>query len=232
MQRATQTKIAVRSATEPLTGGLGPFARSGFVFSTAVPRSLGAPVLSWQQPSHQVQVRQRKQRQRPHRVLVQTPIAYFGKAPQVLDDLKRVLPACAMTRPRAVDRLLPLGQHASGLGAAVDSIGNARVAALPPMILGPVRLVTENLPLLSMQQFVQPGDVALRGWAAHHAMHQPMPVGADMQLHPEVPLLALADLLHLRSRCCAAFLVDGGAAMIVASTMVPDFSSSFLSSSS
>src|SRR6478752_3004943 len=146
MQRATQTKIAVRSATEPLTGGLGPFARSGFVFSTAVPRSLGAPVLSWQQqPSHQVQVRQRKQRQCPHRVLVQTPIAYFGKAPQVLDDLKRVLPACAMTRPRAIDCLLMLSQHASGLGAAIDSIGNARVAALPPMILGPVRLVTEDL---------------------------------------------------------------------------------------
>jgi len=34
------------------------------------------------------------------------------------------------------------------------------------------------------------------------------------------------------SRSFAAFLVEGGAAMIVASTMVPDFSNSFFSSSS
>src|SRR6476660_144891 len=176
MKPAAQATMAFGSVAKPLTGGLGALARSGFIFATAACRSLEAPLLSWQQPSHQVQVRQRKQRQRPHRVLVQTPIAYFGKAPQVLDDLKRVLPACAMTRPRAIDCLLMLSQHASGLGAAIDSIGNAGVAALPPMILGPVRLVTENLPLLSMQQFVQPGDIALRGWAAHHAMHQPMPV--------------------------------------------------------
>src|SRR6476646_685152 len=196
MKPATQATMAFGSVAKPLTGGLGPLARSGFIFATAACRSWDASLLSGQQqPSHQVQVRQRKQRQRPHRVLVQAPIAYFGEAPQVLDDLKRVLPACAMTRTRAIDCLLMLSQHASGLGAAIDSIGNAGVAALPPMILGPVRLVTENLPLLSMQQFVPPGDVALRGWAAHHAMHQPMPVGADigadMQLHPEVPLLAL-----------------------------------------
>src|SRR6478735_8581519 len=135
MKPATQAKIAFGNATEPLTGGLGPHARSGFVFSTAVPRSLGAPVLSWQQqPSHQVQVRQREQRQRADRILVQAPIAYFGEAPQVFNDLKRVLPACAMTRTRAIDGFLPLGQHASRLGAAVDSIGNPRMAAMPPVI--------------------------------------------------------------------------------------------------
>src|SRR5678815_2386399 len=118
MKPATQATIAFGSAAKPLTGGLGPLARSGLIFATAASRSLDASLLSWQQPPHQVQVRQREQRQRPHRVLVQAPIAYFGEAPQVFNDLKRVLPACAMTRPRAIDRFLPLGQHAPGLGAA------------------------------------------------------------------------------------------------------------------
>src|SRR6188508_1789921 len=153
MKPATQAKNALGLAADSPSGGLRRLARSDFQFITAASRSLGAPVLSWQQqPPHQVQVRQGEQRQRPHRVLVQAPIAHFGEAPQVFNNLKWVLPTCAMTRTRAVDGLFVLGQHPPGLGAAVYPIRNARVAALPPVIFRPVRLVTENLSLLSMQQ--------------------------------------------------------------------------------
>jgi hypothetical protein len=42
------------------------------------------------------------------------------------------------------------------------------------------------------------GDVALRRRAGHQTMDEPSAVGADVDLHLEIPLLALADLLHLR----------------------------------
>jgi hypothetical protein len=40
-------------------------------------------------------------------------------------------------------------------------------------------------------------------------------------LHPEVPLVALLRLVHSGSRLSLLFLVELGAAMVVASTMQP-----------
>jgi hypothetical protein len=51
-------------------------------------------------------------------------------------------------------------------------------------------------------------------------------VHADVRLHPEVPLLALLALVHLRVALAAGlFLVELGAAISVASTTVPARSS-------
>ena len=44
-------------------------------------------------------------------------------------------------------------------------------------------------------------------------------VDPDVRLHAEVPLVALLGLVHLRVALAAAFLVELGAAMMVASTM-------------
>jgi len=64
------------------------------------------------------------------------------------------------------------------------------------MILAPVRLVAEDLPLLPVQQFVHVRDVALERRAGHDAVDRPAPVGSEEHLHPEVPLLVLAGLLY------------------------------------
>ena len=101
---------------------------------------MGAPLLSWQQqPSRQVQVPQRKQRQRADRILVQPSIAHFGEAPQVLNDLKRVLAVRAMMRsPMATSAtswpsdllrqlcLLALAQIRSAVTAATNSADTPR----------------------------------------------------------------------------------------------------------
>ena len=53
-------------------------------------------------------------------------------------------------------------------------------------------------------------------------MDQPGPaIYPDMRLHPEIPLLALAGLVHLGVARFVAFLVELGALMMVASTIVP-----------
>ena len=53
-------------------------------------------------------------------------------------------------------------------------------------------------------------------------MHRPaVDIRADMDLHAEIPLLALLGLVHLRVAFPLAFLVEVGAWMIVASTIVP-----------
>src|SRR5205807_391991 len=46
-------------------------------------------------------------------------------------------------------------------------------------------------------------------------------VDAKMGLHAEVPLVALLGLVHVGITALSAFLVEDGAVMIVASTMVP-----------
>jgi hypothetical protein len=56
-------------------------------------------------------------------------------------------------------------------------------------------------------------------------------VGAVVSLHPEVPLLVLAGLVHLQVAGLRGVIGRGRAAMIAASTIVPDFSSSGLSPS-
>ena len=58
-------------------------------------------------------------------------------------------------------------------------------------------------------------------------MHQPVEVRAHVRPHPEAPFTrALLPLLHLRSPGFRLVLVEGGASMMVASAIVPDFSNS------
>lgn len=46
-------------------------------------------------------------------------------------------------------------------------------------------------------------------------------IDADVHFHPEVPLIALLGLMHLRIAFAILILVDLGAVMIDASTIVP-----------
>src|SRR4051812_26636728 len=60
--------------------------------------------------------------------------------------------------------------------------------------------------------------------AARHSrrVHKPASgIDTDVRLHPEVPLVPLLRGVHLRIALAALFLVDGDAAISVASTIVP-----------
>ena len=62
-----------------------------------------------------------------------------------------------------------------------------------------IGLVAPDMGLFAMQQFRQNCRVGHVGRRRYHRVHQlALAVHADMRLHPEVPLLAFARLVHLR----------------------------------
>jgi hypothetical protein len=137
-----------------------PKAAIGIV-TTAFSRSLDAVLPPWhQQPAHEIQIRQRKQHQRPHRILVLAPEAHRGETPPILDHMEGVLAPCPLARAGTAGRLLPVDQRSTGLSPAVGPVGNPDVMAML-LIFQPLRLIAEELPFLPMQEFAQAGDVTL-----------------------------------------------------------------------
>jgi len=56
-----------------------------------------------------------------------------------------------------------------------------------------------DLRLLAVQQVGGLGDVGHVGRTHHHRVHQlAIPVRANVRFHPEIPLMALLGLVHLR----------------------------------
>lgn len=89
-----------------------------------------------------------------------------------------------------------------------------------------VSRIRTHATLLTRQQVNSLRDVAAMRRCAHHRMHQPRHrIDTDVRLRPEVPLVALLVWCISGSCAWARILVDGGAAMIVASTIVPSRSS-------
>lgn len=92
-----------------------------------------------------------------------------------------------------------------------------------PLLCAGVTGVAEDLSFIAVQQVRHRGHVRHVRRRAGHGMHQPRAlIHADVRLHPEVPLVAFLGLVGISaSRVLPLFFVEGGAAMIVASTMVP-----------
>src|SRR6201993_2030318 len=153
-------------------------------------------------------------------VLLQPAIAYLGKAEHPLDD---------------PDRMFDPGPH-FGLGAVfppLDLIDNPAVAAIGEIAglgrmlpdhraLSAICLITPHPSLLAVQQLGQHRAVGDIGRGGHHGVDRlGAAVDPEMRLHPEIPLVALLRLMHLGIACLVGILVDDGALMIVASTIVP-----------
>jgi hypothetical protein len=58
-------------------------------------------------------------------------------------------------------------------------------------------LIAEHLALLPVQRLGQLRDIGDRGIGRSHGVDDTALIGADVQLHPEVPVRALARLVHL-----------------------------------
>src|ERR687898_1410316 len=148
-----------------------------------------------QQPSSQhVKVREGKHGESSHGVLAIASVAHLRKAPQTLDDMKRMLAACPRPRAAAVDRALMLIELARVRGSSVHAVSNASVFALQPVLFAPVALVTIELRLLAVQQLLHASDVGFVRRAGRDAVHHASPVGTHVQFHAEVPVLALPGL--------------------------------------
>src|SRR5258708_22905109 len=190
------------------------------------------PSPGWKQlAAHLVEVGQRKHSVRARQVLGQASILYLGEAPQLLDHSESMLAAGARPRARPIDHPPALAQRPMGGRTPIDPVTHSPCLEKLAIIFLPVRLIAEHLTLLPMQQLRHLVDVGDTGIGRPHGMDDTALIRSDVQLHSEVPVAALASLLHLGSRLALAFLVELGAAMMVASTMVPERSNSCRSSS-
>lgn len=157
-----------------------------------------------QSPPGDQQIRHGKERAQLRGVLEQTAVPNLLESEPVLDNVKRALDL----RTNAGLQLLEL------FGDAALSVVRQRAALaraqchVPPSgdVLLPVALlhasiacVTEGDLLLAVQQFVRLGHIGRIRRRRHQRMRQPrVGVHADVRLHPEVPLVALLRLMHLR----------------------------------
>jgi hypothetical protein len=138
---------------------------------------------------------QRKGGKQPGGVLGQAAGAHFAEAPEPLDHVEGVLTSRPGSRAAAINEPLIISQRLARAAAAVDAIANARVLSALAMKLAPIG--SKDFLLLTMQQRGQLGDVSYIGRCGVQAVHDAVPVGAHMRLHPKVLVLALAGLVHL-----------------------------------
>src|ERR1043165_6441394 len=102
-----------------------------------------------------------------------------------------------MGRAALVDLLLVIGQRPLLRTSPVHPIANTGGSESLAVGLLPVCLISEHRLLLAVQQRVHLRDVGRRRMSHRQAVHHSALVGADVHLHPEVPVLSLPGLLHL-----------------------------------
>src|SRR5208283_3120462 len=100
-------------------------------------------------------------------------------------------------RARPVDHPPALAQRPLRGRTPVDPVAHPPLLEKLSIVFLPVRLIAEQLPLLTMQQLRQLGDVGYPGVGRSHRMDDPALIRSDVQLHSEVPVFTLAGLLHL-----------------------------------
>src|ERR1700740_2416898 len=144
-----------------------------------------------------VEIGQGKHSLSSRQVLGQTAISHFGEPPQLLDYPKGVFAARAGPRTRPVDHPPALAQRPA-TGSPIDPVAHSPTLEKRSIVFLPVRLIAEDFPLLSVQQVRQLSDVGDCGVGRSHRMYDTALIRSDVQLHSEVPILALAGLLHLR----------------------------------
>src|ERR1700676_2834330 len=152
----------------------------------------------WEQLSADlIEISQRKHGLRPCQVLGQAAISHFGESPQLLDYPKGVFAARPGPRTRPVDHPPAFAQRPA-TGSPIDPVAHSPTLDKRSIVCLPVRLIAEDFPLLSVQQVRQLSNVGDCGVGRSHRMHDTALIRSDVQLHSEVPMLALAGLLHLR----------------------------------
>src|SRR5262245_35636037 len=112
--------------------------------------------------------------------------------------MKGMLATGARARPDAVNASPPLAERmVAPRRAPIHAIADAARLVRLPIRLLPIGLVAEDFALRPVQQVRQLLDVCARGVGHSQAVNDPPPIGADVHLHAEMPVVSLAGLLHL-----------------------------------
>src|SRR5215510_14713796 len=155
-------------------------------------------------------------------ILYELAIAHLGEAEDPFDNPDRMLHFGPHFRFGAVFRPLDLVHDAAMAIAAVDEVLRARGMPADHRPLTAIGLIAPHAGFVPVQQLGQHrtvGDIRRR---RHCRVDQlAAAVDAEMRLHAEIPLVALLCLMHLGIAGLLCILVEEGALMMVASTIVP-----------
>src|SRR5690606_21808985 len=194
VKRRMLIKVIRRAKRNRFWASAGPFGHAFGRFS----RSRETPLPGKQLPPEQIQVGKREGRVQPRRILGQPSVAHLAEAPKSLDDMEGMLATGPRLRTQPIDPLLMLAERAALRAASVHSITDSSLSGALSVKVAPIRLVAEQLTLFTVQQVRQLRDVRRAAVCRRQAVDDAAPIGADVGLHPEVPVLALLALAHLR----------------------------------
>src|SRR3954464_14328892 len=141
------------------------------------------------------------------RVLRQPAIAHLGKAEHTLDYQKRMLDFGAHLGLRAVLAALHFIYDAAMAVAPVGEVLGVRRVIADHVFLPPIGLIAIHPRLVAVQQPAKQLCVMHVCCGGLHRVDQlGLAVHPDVQLHPEIPLLTLPRLVHLRVPCLGFIL--------------------------
>ena len=144
-------------------------------------------------PSHTAEHGAAERLEGARRVLREATVPHLREAPELLHDAKGVLTTRPRPRAGRVDPIPVGGAFAALVHAIVATAGFPM-----ELVLGfAVRLVAEERRLAAAHQVRELTDIGHRRVGRRERVHHAARIGADMNLHADVPLLAFARLLHL-----------------------------------
>jgi hypothetical protein len=176
------------------------------------------------QSAHLVEIGQCEHGLGASQILGQTAASDLGEAPQLLDHPKGMQAAGPSSRARPIDQPPTRAQRPLGGGTPVDPIAYAPQLKELAVVLLPIGLITEDLAFLPVQQLRQ----LVLAFASRALVICTMPRWSVPMCSfiPKCQFLPFLVCFISGSRVAVAFLVELGAAMMVASTMVPERSNS------
>lgn len=218
------TKIMTSTLRRPIFSGSGSRFAVALPEKRVTPRPVGALPhrLAQQVSPRQVQVHQTTGGEQPVGILVQPAIAGLHETEYPLEYMKRMLHPSPHPRLGTVPRPIPGRQWTIPAALVVGKILRLRRTGPDRLALTTVGRIPPEPRLLPVQQIRQQLAIVHIGRRGGHSVDHPvLAVHPDVRLYAEVPLVALPGLVHLGSRCLSRFLVELGALIMVASTMVP-----------
>ena len=155
-------------------------------------------------------------------VLGDTAISYFLETEASLDDPEGMLLVRTHARLTSIGFTIPIRQRSISVSALVGKVASMLGVMANDVALPSIRRVTVYTSLLAVKQSAQHRAVVHVCSGRCYAVDRSCPaIQADVRFHPEVPLIALLGLMHLGIAFAFRVLVELGALMIVASTIVP-----------
>ena len=146
----------------------------------------------------QIKIGQADQREHLRGVLRDPLVAHLRVSEMALDDAEHVLDPCPDRGHLVVEALVRAGQRVLLAGLERDTPEDAGLAGQALELVVHVTLVAEHRPIILTHKVRQLADVRGVGRRDRNRVHESgIDIGTDMDLHAEVPLVALLRLMHL-----------------------------------